>query len=222
MPNLGDLSQLTNMLSGLGQILKLGAVLLGAYLLAVWISMIFWTFRDIRARSRDIFVQLLAVAIVLIFNVAGLLLYFIMRPRETLAEKYERELAEEAMLQDIEERQVCPVCHHKIMAEYLVCPNCHTTLHKKCENCRRVLNLKWNVCPYCAAPQAVPGAPRPANEPPPPPPMRDWRREPVAQPAPATAPLAQAGARPIPMPAPTVATDGKGEAKGASGVAPTA
>ncbi len=213
-----QLDQLGGLLSGLGRILQVGAVFLGAYLLAIWISMIIWTFRDIRARSRDIFLQFLAVAFVMIFNIAGLLLYFILRPRETLAEKYERELAEEAMLQDIEERQVCPVCHHKIMAEYLVCPNCHTKLHKKCENCGRVLNLKWNVCPYCSEPQAVPAPPRPATELPPPPPMRDWKREPVAQPAPA--PIMQAA----PKPAPTVATatDGKGDPKSASGIAPTA
>ncbi len=211
MPQLPDLS-------GLGRILGLFVAFLGAYLFAVWVSMIIWTFRDIRARSRDIFAQALSVLLVLVFNVAGLLLYFILRPRETLAEKYERELAEEAMLQDIEERQVCPVCHHKITAEYLVCPNCHTKLHKKCENCGRVLNLKWNVCPYCAEPQAVPTAPRLVPEPPPPPPLREWKREPVAQPA--AVPLMQATA--APAPAAPVASDGKGELPKPNGVAPTA
>ncbi len=181
MPSLPDLS-------GLGRVLQLFVAVLGAYLFAVWVSMLIWTYRDIRARSRDVLVQLFAVALVIVFNIFGLLLYFILRPRETLAEKYERELAEEAMLQDIEERQVCPVCHHKIMAEYLICPNCHTSLHKKCENCGRVLNLKWNVCPYCAKPQAVPAAHRPAAEMPPPPPMREWKREPVTPTA--TAPVA--------------------------------
>ena len=176
MPQLPDLS-------GLGRILELFIAFLGAYLFAVWVSMIIWTVRDIRSRSRDIFAQLLAVALVLVFNVAGLLLYFILRPRETLAENYERELAEEAMLQDIEERQVCPVCHHKITAEYLVCPNCHTKLHKKCEHCGRVLNLKWGVCPYCGEPQTLAATPRLATEPPPRPPLpptRDRKHEPVA------------------------------------------
>lgn len=171
MPQLPDLS-------GVGRLLELFVGFLGAYLFAVWVSMIIWTVRDIRSRSRDIFAQMLAVALVLIFNIAGLLLYFILRPRETLAEQYERELAEEAMLQDIEERQVCPVCRHKITAEYLVCPNCHTKLHKQCEHCGRVLNLKWGVCPFCGTPQTVPAAPRVIVEPtprPPLPPMRERR-----------------------------------------------
>ncbi len=184
MPPLPDLS-------GLGRILGLFVAFLGAYLFAVWVSMVIWAVRDIRSRSRDIFAQALAVLLVLIFNIAGLLLYFILRPRETLSEKYERELAEEAMLQDIEQRQVCPVCHHKITADYLICPNCHTKLHKKCEHCGRTLNLKWNVCPYCGEPQAVPPAPR-LTEAPPPPPTRDWRREtrkPGWQPVTAQAPV---------------------------------
>ncbi len=77
---------------------------------------------------------------------------------------------------------MCPVCHHKITAEYLVCPNCHTKLHKKCEHCGRILNLKWNVCPYCAEPQAIPSGGRLVTEPPPP--ARERRREPILQPVP--------------------------------------
>ena len=149
MPQLPDLS-------ALGSILRLFVAGLGAYLFALWIAMVVWTYRDVRSRSRDIFTHILSVLLVIVFNLPGLLLYLIMRPRETLAAKYERELAGEAMLQEIEDRQVCPVCHHKIKEEYLVCPNCHTKLHKKCDHCGRVLNLKWNVCPYCGETQVCP------------------------------------------------------------------
>lgn len=179
MPQLPDLSGLTSILQAL-------AACIGAYLFALWIAMIVWAFRDSRQRSRDIFSQALSVALVLLFNLPGLLLYMILRPRETLAEKYERELAGEAMLQDIEERQVCPVCHHKILSEYLVCPNCHTRLHKKCDHCGRVLNLKWNVCPYCGETQGGPVIGRTITTPPPPPVGRLTRREPASLPSPET------------------------------------
>jgi RNA polymerase subunit RPABC4/transcription elongation factor Spt4 len=142
-------------LSGLVPYLQLVVAFLGAFLLAFWISLVIWTFRDIRSRSRDVFAQALAILLVLLFNLPGLALYFILRPRETLAEVYERELAGEALLQDIEERQSCPVCHYRIRPDYLLCPNCHTKLQKKCANCARMLNLKWNVCPYCGESQAV-------------------------------------------------------------------
>ncbi|HEY6041997.1 MAG TPA: zinc ribbon domain-containing protein [Anaerolineae bacterium] len=152
MPQLPDLS-------GLVPLLQLFVAFIGAYFLAVWVSLIVWTFRDVRSRTRDIFAIFLAISLVAVFNVAGLILYFILRPRETLAERYERELAEEALLQDIEERQECPVCHPKnVRADYLVCPRCHTKLRKKCENCGRVINQSWNVCPYCGESQTVTSA----------------------------------------------------------------
>ncbi len=179
MPQLPDLS-------GFASLLQFLVACIGAYLFALWIAMLVWTFRDARSRSRDIFTQVLSVLLVLVFNVFGWLLYLILRPRETLAEKYERELAGEAMLQDIEERQVCPVCHHKIMPDYLVCPNCHTKLHKKCENCGRVLNLKWSICPYCGEPQGTPVIGRTVTAPPPPPTVRLPRLEPASLPSPET------------------------------------
>jgi len=80
----------------------------GAFLLAFWVSLVIWAFRDIRARSRDIFAVLLATLLVAVFNLPGLLLYYILRPRETLAEVYERSLEEEALLQDIEDQHICP------------------------------------------------------------------------------------------------------------------
>ena len=143
-------------LGAFGPILQLVGAFFGAYLLAVWIGLIIWTFRDVRSRSRDLFMQLLSVALVVIFNIPGLLLYFLLRPRETLAEQYERELAEEALLQDIEEKQVCPACQQKIQSEFLYCPNCHTRLKRRCDNCHRITSLRWNICPYCGAPATAP------------------------------------------------------------------
>lgn len=175
-----------DLLPQLGSILQFFVACMGAYIFALWIAMLVWSFRDIRSRSRDIFTQVLSVLLVLVFNLPGLLLYLILRPRETLADKYERELAGEAMLQDIEERQVCPVCHHKILPEYLVCPNCHTKLHKRCDHCGRVLNLKWGVCPYCGEAQGTPVVGRTVS-PPPPPATRLPRREIASLPPPETA-----------------------------------
>lgn len=152
-----------------GAILQLLVAFFGAYLLAVWISLIVWTFRDVRARTRDMFAQLLSVALVIIFNLPGLLLYFLLRPRETLADGYERELAEEALLQDIEEKHACPECQQKIQPDFLYCPNCYTRLKRQCEQCRRVLNLRWTKCPYCGTTVSAMPAPAVLTPLPPPP-----------------------------------------------------
>jgi RNA polymerase subunit RPABC4/transcription elongation factor Spt4 len=38
--------------------------------------------------------------------------------------------------------------------DWQVCPNCHTKLKKTCESCGRLMELPWNICPYCATPAA--------------------------------------------------------------------
>lgn len=135
------------------------AALFAAFLTAVWISVVIWTFRDIRSRSRDIFAQVLATLMALVFfpffPLPGLILYYILRPRETLAEVYERSLEEEALLQGIEERLACPGCNRRIEEEFMICPTCHTRLKKACPACGRLLHLRWNICPYCGAVQTV-------------------------------------------------------------------
>jgi RNA polymerase subunit RPABC4/transcription elongation factor Spt4 len=133
----------------LGSILMIAGFVVGFYLLAFTLSMTIWTFRDIRSRTRDIFAQLLATLLVLIFNMPGLILYFILRPQETLEEAYQRSLEEEALLQDVEERDSCPGCKRAVEPGYLLCPHCHTQLKRSCPHCGRLLDLRWDICPYC-------------------------------------------------------------------------
>jgi RNA polymerase subunit RPABC4/transcription elongation factor Spt4 len=122
---------------------------LGALLAAVWLSLVIWTFRDMRARSRDPFAQLLAALVVALLPGAGLLVYLILRPPETLAEAYERALEEEALLQELEERPACPGCSRTVQPNWILCPHCHTRLRKVCPDCNALMELQWNLCPFC-------------------------------------------------------------------------
>lgn len=121
----------------------------GALLAAVWLSLVIWTFRDMRARSRDPLAQILAALVVAVLPVAGLIIYLILRPPETLVEAYERALEEEALLQEIEERPACPGCSRTIDPNWILCPHCHTRLRKVCRDCKALMELQWNLCPYC-------------------------------------------------------------------------
>lgn len=145
-------------LGALASLLQLIAAFFIVYWLAIWLSLIVWTLRDIRARSRDLTMQLVSVALVVIFNIPGLLLYFLLRPRQTLAEQYESELALETLMQEVEEKLVCPMCQQKVQNDFLFCPNCHTRLKRRCDNCHRITSLRWNICPYCGAPNVMPQA----------------------------------------------------------------
>ncbi len=140
------------------RILLFGLTIVGATLAALWLSMVIWTFKEIHARSRDPFAWILATLVVAILTVPGLLVYRILRPRETLDEVYERTLEEEALLQEIESRATCPNCGRDVQTDWRLCPHCQTRLRKPCPNCSRLLELQWNTCPYCGQ-TSIPGSP---------------------------------------------------------------
>jgi len=133
----------------------LAGTLAGAYVLVLWISVLVWTYRDIRDRSRDAAFQVVAVLLVLVFNLLGWLIYLILRPSETLSEAYARSLEEEALLQELEEQGICPSCKRYVTSEFIICPFCRTQLKEPCTNCGRPLNFNWTACPYCTTARGV-------------------------------------------------------------------
>jgi len=122
---------------------------LGAFIFAFYAGLLIWTYRDIHARTRDVLGQILAVVLVAVFNLPGLLIYVLVRPRVTLAEAYERELTEEAIMRDLEPRKACPKCQRQVEADFILCPYCHEQLKLRCLSCNRLLNPEWTICPYC-------------------------------------------------------------------------
>lgn len=129
--------------------LRYGAIFIALFLSAFWIATVFWTYRDIRQRTRDPILQTSAVLLVLIFNFPGHWIYLIVRPRQTLTELYERSLEEEALLQELEDQKACPTCKRRVKDEYLVCPSCRTQLKEACRQCSKPLSYAWVACPYC-------------------------------------------------------------------------
>ncbi len=131
------------------------AAFAGAFIVALWVALIVWTYRDIRARHRDRLVHVLAAVLVALLNLPGVLVYLILRPNRTLEEEYQQTLEEESLLQSIEGQTVCPGCERHIREDWLVCPTCQTKLRKPCHSCGRLMELPWDICPYCGTP--VPG-----------------------------------------------------------------
>lgn len=123
-----------------------------AFIAALWLSLIFWTYRDIRRRARDPLVRILAALVVAVLFLPGVLIYLITRPPRTIEEEYQQTLEEEALLQTLEDTPQCPGCTRKIAPDWIACPNCHTLLRKRCHQCGKLMELTWNLCPYCATP----------------------------------------------------------------------
>ena len=124
----------------------------GAFIAALWLSLVFWTYRDIKTRARDPLSRVLAVLVVAVLFLPGIVIYLILRPKHTMEEEYQHTLEEEALLQAIEESPLCPGCGRRIDEHWSVCPNCHTKLRKNCHHCGKLMELPWNICPFCGTP----------------------------------------------------------------------
>ena len=139
----------------LSSLIMVGTAIAGAFVAGLWLSLIFWTYRDIKSRTKDPLLRILATLITLVFFLPGIIIYLILRPRRTIEDEYQRTLEDETLLQTIEDRAVCPGCSRQIDEEWTVCPSCHTLLKTRCHSCNHLLELVWDICPYCETPTPV-------------------------------------------------------------------
>jgi hypothetical protein len=134
-------------------IVELVGQLIVVYAVLLWLGTAYWAFRDMQARTENPILPYFAAALVIFFTpllfLFAVVLYLIVRPRETLAEVYERSLAEETLLAEVEKNRLCPTCRQRVGADWLVCPNCRTRLHRICPACTRLAEPDWALCAYC-------------------------------------------------------------------------
>jgi len=187
-------------------LVQLGLQAIGVYVVIIWLASAYWAFRDMQGRTANPVVPYLAAALVVgftpVFFIFGILVYRIIRPQERLGDAYERGLAEEALIAEIEQIEHCATCGRKVHEEWIICPTCRTRLKRVCPHCSKLVGLEWSICAWCgrdferrealAAVGSVPVRP-----------IRD--RAPA--PAPAAAPVAAAAkvATPAPMAEPAAA-----------------
>ena len=197
---------MTELLAAANNLIVAAVSIIGAITAALVGGITIWTFRDIRSRTRDILAQILATVMVGVVPIAGLVVYFLLRPRETLSEAYVRALEEESLLTSIESQEFCPTCGRRVDADMHFCPSCHDTLRKGCPNCGRALHLAWDLCPYCGSETGAPvDVSRPA-------------RRSVNQPRTAPAVAARTPASPRPTQAPKPALQAPGATGTTSGI----
>lgn len=123
-----------------------------AYTIALWVALVLWTWRDISARSDNPLVQIFSTLVVLLFFAPGAVIYLMLRPRETLDEAYQRSVAEEYLVQDLEEFPACPACRRPTRDDFVYCPHCRVELRRACAGCGRLTDLRWEACAYCGEP----------------------------------------------------------------------
>ncbi len=136
-----------------------------AVLVALWLALVYWTYKDAKRRITDPLMIGIAVATSFIFPYLGTLFYAILRPPEYLDDVREREL-------EIQARQLemggivsrCPACQGPIRDDYLLCPSCRHQLKVACGNCGRPLDPTWRTCPFCATDPRTPDAGKAGEE----------------------------------------------------------
>ena len=123
------------------------------YLFVVWLAAAYWAFRDMHDRSENPVLPYFAAALILVttpfFFVLGVIVYRVIRPAERLGEVYERNLAEEALLAEVEAVKTCRGCDRRVDEEWIICPWCRTRLNRVCPNCERLVGLDWTLCAWC-------------------------------------------------------------------------
>jgi RNA polymerase subunit RPABC4/transcription elongation factor Spt4 len=147
--------QVTDAIGGFfdNPIIQLGIQLFAVYWVILWLAAAYWAFRDMQLRSDNPVLPYLSAALIVLFTPLlfpfGVIVYRIIRPQEKIGEVYERNLAEEALLAEVEALKTCPSCNRRIHDEWIICPTCRTRLNRVCANCGRLVGLDWSLCAWC-------------------------------------------------------------------------
>jgi RNA polymerase subunit RPABC4/transcription elongation factor Spt4 len=132
---------------------RLGLQAIAIYFVILWLAAAYWAFRDMQLRSENPILPYLAASFIIIFTPVlfplAIFVYRIIRPQEKIGEVYERNLAEEALLAEVEAVKSCPTCSRRINDEWIICPTCRTRLNRVCPNCSRLVGLDWSLCAWC-------------------------------------------------------------------------
>src|SRR5262245_42806815 len=134
-------------------IVQLALQAIAIYFIILWLAGAYWAFRDMQLRTENPILPYLAASLIVLFTpvffIFGVIVYRIIRPHEKIGEVYERNLAEEALLAEVESVKSCPTCARRINEEWIICPTCRTRLNRVCPNCSRLVGLDWSLCAWC-------------------------------------------------------------------------
>jgi hypothetical protein len=104
-------------------------------LVALWIFVIVWVYRDAQRRGMN---GLLWALLVLIGNAVGLIIYLIVRN-------------EQAVRPQAACCEKCPSCGQPVGSGFTYCPHCGRPIKAVCPACGKPVQAGWKVCPNCGA-----------------------------------------------------------------------
>jgi len=137
---------------------------LGVTLAVVWLAGTWWAYLDISRRTSSDLARFGAMTLVLVSTPLllpfSLMVYSLVRPQTTIAERRAVELASD-LGPAFAGRERCPACRDVVDPEWRRCPSCTTWLASSCDACGQWSEMAFDVCPWCAAAKVdrIPSAP---------------------------------------------------------------
>src|SRR3954465_7675020 len=126
------LGQLGGVLGGIASqpVVRTVFAAVGIYIVIVWLAAAYWVFRDLRRRTDNPVLPYVAAGGVIVASpllfVFALLVYRIVRPASTFADRREAQLEDRLTQLDMASIVACPTCAAMVEEEWLACPRCRT------------------------------------------------------------------------------------------------
>jgi RNA polymerase subunit RPABC4/transcription elongation factor Spt4 len=138
LPELESLLQKTDLI-------KLVLQIFLSYFALLWLSLIIWVTKDVINRSNSLIFQSLSIILNTILPGFGLVIYLLIRPTQSLMDKYYDELEVKLSTSTF----FCIKCNEILKKEYVYCPYCSTLNQTECKTCKKLSLITYTYCPYC-------------------------------------------------------------------------
>ncbi len=137
---------------------------IGVTVAVVWLAGTWWAYLDISRRTTSELARFGAMGLVIVSTPLllplSLMVYTLVRPQTTIAERRAVELAT-GLGPALAGRERCPACRGVVDPAWRRCPSCATWLASSCDSCGQWSEMAFEVCPWCAAAKVdrMPSAP---------------------------------------------------------------
>jgi len=132
-------------LRGSGALIIVSAILMTVF----WVLVVGWVWNDILERTGNRYLRLLSAFLVIVFGPAGLAIYLLVRPRDTIEEIYWEDLEKRYLIYETSELRDCPKCGYQLNPGFINCPRCGHSVKERCSQCAVYIEKEWGFCPYC-------------------------------------------------------------------------
>ncbi len=125
------------------------SIVLGALFIIFWLVITGWVWIDSGERTSKLSIRVVYIALVVLLNIPGLIIYLIIRPSETIEEIYWADLERRYLKFETSELGDCPKCGSQLYPGFVFCTNCGNEIKIRCPRCNVLVNKDHKHCEHC-------------------------------------------------------------------------